>query len=218
MPSKMSSKSRKKEPVTRNDFTQKHKSPQINSVEAPKENIFDLTKLVGIQHEEQIKKESNVITPDEQNKMTMGYTEVSQSEWESIPKGAHIRYLRKDGNFRTGGYVRNVWINAYGVNKGRKCVQLASALGYKAKTWTVCFDDVDKIWKQTESENQFGQPMQQMANVDVSGIKTNAESIEYLTKSMDQMKITMTKLHNEQTRIVNLIKKLHNIQSKPRAL
>lgn len=34
------------------------------------------------------------------------YTEVPKSEWHNISIGSHIRYLKADGDFKPGGYVR----------------------------------------------------------------------------------------------------------------
>ena len=39
------------------------------------------------------------------------------------------------------------------------------------------------------------------------------EKVDFLNKTIDQQKIDLLKLRNEQTRIINLIKKLHNIKS-----
>ncbi len=218
-----SSSNKKRTPVVKEDFQDKPNNI-VNDIpteipKPPAENIFDLTKLVEIQHEEQVKKDALLVSPEDQARMLTGYDEVPRSEWDTIPKDFHVRYLRKDGNFRRGGYVRNTWISASGKRKGSTCIQLAGSSNFKATSWVVCFDDIDKLWK----KNANAQP-QQVANAvpaqamaDVSGIKTNTESIEYLTKSIDQIKINMTRLQNEQTRIVNLIKKLHHIKSQPTA-
>lgn len=172
------------------------------------ENIFDLSKLVGVRNEEQLKQKNNTITIDEQNKLLNGYVEVNTDDWDTIPKNTHVRYLRKDGNFRRGGFIKNMWVDAYSVHKGKKCIQLSASTQYNAAKWVVCHDDLDKIWKRIDSEKNISAP------VDISGIQTNAESIEYLTKSVEQLKINISRLNNEQTRIINLIKKLHNIKSK----
>ena len=44
-------------------------------------------------------------------------------------------------------------------------------------------------------------------------INANKESVEYLIRTVDQLKIDISKINNEQIRIVNLIKKLHHIKS-----
>ena len=47
-------------------------------------------------------------------------------------------------------------------------------------------------------------------------IQSSKESIEYLTRTVDQLKIEIAKINNEQTRMVNLIKKLYNIKASTR--
>ena len=44
-------------------------------------------------------------------------------------------------------------------------------------------------------------------------IKSHEETIQYLSKSLEQLKIDLLKMNNEQKRIINLIKKLHGIKS-----
>lgn len=39
--------------------------------------------------------------------MLENYNEVPKSEWFNLPVGTHIRYLKKDGKFQTGGFIRS---------------------------------------------------------------------------------------------------------------
>jgi len=171
------------------------------------ENIFDLTAIVGIQNEEEIKKKSALITEDEQKKLLIEYVEVNKEEWSAIPNNTHIRYLRKDGAFRRGGFIKNSWIGASGISKDKKCLQLAGTMNFKASKWTICLDDIEKIWKKNRNEPD------QKNIIDMQNIvKTNAETNEYLVKSVEQLKIDVVHLSNEQKRIVNLIRKIHGIK------
>lgn len=173
-------------------------------------NIFDLSALAGIQNEEEIKKDSTIITPDDQEKLLKDYTEIKKEEWSEIPTNTHIRYLRKDGAFRRGGFVKNSWIGLHGASKDKKCLQLTSNMSYKSSKWTVCLDDLEKIWqkKQAEQKNIISNEIQ-------NTIKSNAETNEYLVRSVEQLKIDVAHLNNEQKRIINLIKKLHGIKKTP---
>ena len=90
------------------------------------ENIFDLTAIVGIQKEEEIKKKSALITDDEQKALIRDYIEVNKDEWSIIPSNTHIRYLRKDGAFRRGGFIKNSWVGVNGASKDKKCLQLSA--------------------------------------------------------------------------------------------
>lgn len=173
-------------------------------------NIFDLTALVGIQNEQEVKKKDNTITPEAREKMLQNYSELNNTEWESIPILKHIRYLRKDGAFRMGGIVKNLFIGLYGTSKGKKCIQLASSPDYKSTKWTICLNDIEKIW---QKNNDTGSSDTNLSPEIKNKIQSNNESIEYLLRTVEQNKIDIAKIVNEQTRIINLIKKLHNIKS-----
>jgi hypothetical protein len=177
------------------------------TADKPKENIYDLSNLNIINNDIEIKKE-NTKTLDEK-KLLKGYIEVPQNEWDTIVQGLHIRYLRKDGAFRRGGFVKNSWIGASGKYKDKKVLQLGNSMSYKATKWTIVLDDINKIWK--NNNNIYTMP-----NDNKDTINLNKESITYLNNKVDQLIIDIAKINNEQQRLVNLIKKLHNI--KPRSL
>jgi hypothetical protein len=175
-------------------------------------NIFDLTALVGIQNEQELKKTVNAVSIDDQTKMLQNYNEVDRDQWDKIHPSSHVRYLRKDGLFRRGGFIKNSWVGLYGTSKGKKCLQLSSSPSYKSTKWTICLDDIEKIWKRnptsvTTCEKNIISPELNTT------IQSNKESVEYLVRSVEQLKIDISKINNEQTRIINLIKKLHHIKS-----
>lgn len=174
-------------------------------------NIFDLTALVGVQNEQELKKEVNTITIEEQKKMIQNYDEVPSSDWATIPPSTHVRYLRKDGSFRRGGFVKNSWVGLYGKSKGKKCLQLSATKSYKSTKWTICLDDIDKMWQKNISSDENDEKNTISPEIRET-IQSNKESVEYLVRTVDQLKIDLSKINNEQTRIINLIKKLHNIK------
>ena len=175
-------------------------------------NMFDLSSIIGIQNEQEIKQASAIVSADEQKQLLQNYEEIDVNKWSDIQPPAHIRYLRKDGAFRRGGFVKNVWAGIYGNTKGKKCIQLSSSMHYKSTKWTVCFDDIDKIWRKKEVFSG-GTDEKNIISPEVHNtIQSSKESIEYLTRTVDQLKIEIAKINNEQTRMVNLIKKLYNIK------
>jgi hypothetical protein len=48
---------------------------------------------------------SNVWTQSEKNDKLIGYLEIPLNMWINIKGGSHIRYITKDGLFRTGGFI-----------------------------------------------------------------------------------------------------------------
>jgi hypothetical protein len=195
---------------------------EIKKEETKKENIFDLSKLAPIELDHEIQKSSSIITIDDQVKLLVGFNELPKSDWGTLKMNDFVRYLRKDGSFRRGGYFKNAWAGTYGKNNGKECIQLSSSKSFKGNTWSVCHDDIDKIWKNADTQikgasvNNTSSNGQDPKNIDpeiLENISKNQESVEYMTKSMEQIKIDILKINNEQKRIINLIKKLHGIRS-----
>lgn len=173
-----------------------------------KENIFDLSKLAPIERDHEIKKTASHIDIKTQAKLLVGFKELQKEDWDKLLINDHIRYLRKDGLFRKGGFFKNSWVGTHGKQKGKNCIQLSSNKSFKGTTWTICNSEIEKIWKldhTTETNNT--------SNFQ-SIINKQQETIDYLHKNVDQLKINMFKINNEQKRIINLIKKLHKIPSR----
>ena len=188
--------------------------PKIVATKPNTTNMFDLTSIINMQNEQEIKQAEHTISADDQQKLLQNYEEVELDKWPDIQPSSHIRYLRKDGAFRRGGFVRNVWAGLYGNTKGKKCLQLSSSQNYKSTKWTVCLDDIEKIWKKKEI---IASVEKNIISPEVHNtIQASKESIEYLTRTVDQLKIEISKINNEQTRMVNLIKKLYNIKTSSR--
>lgn len=80
------------------------------------------------------------------------YTEVPESEWHNMRQGAHIRYLKKDGEFKPGGFIKvknedyfmlsNSPINAPGSVK-----------------WAMHFKNVAKIFIKNAADSNEAIPM-----------------------------------------------------------
>lgn len=178
------------------------------------DNIFDLTKLVSMENEEQVEIGKNLINENEQEKLLKNYNEVDKNDWEKIPKNSHIRYLRNDGLFRRGGFIKNIWINSYGPTQGNKCIQLSSNMTYKAQKWTVSINDINKIWKKNNVElienKENTNELTKKINILAETIEKNKENVDYLLKVTEQLKITLKQTQNGQQRIMNLIKQMHN--------
>jgi hypothetical protein len=210
-PDKTSKKNDKKEKTAK---SAKSDSDTGNEQESPPVNMFDLSAFVGTQNDHEVKQAAGT-TPEEQEKMLRNYTEVDKATWAAIPMDSHIRYLRKDGAFRRGGFVKNSWVGTYGASAGKKCLQLSAAQSYKSTKWTVCLDDIEKIWKLNSAGSSAGEKNIISPEI-LTTVQTNKENIEYLMRAVEQLKIDMAKITNEQTRIINLIKKLHNIKTSDR--
>jgi uncharacterized protein YydD (DUF2326 family) len=188
----------------------------IKSEQKKDDNIFDLTKLADIERDHEIQKASSTINIEDQNKLLQGFVELLRDDWDKLSFNDYIRYLRNDGSFRRGGYFRNSWIGSYGKNKGKKCIQISATKSFKSSTWSICLGDIDKIWKCGENISGGGGGTPNEKKIDSilqKKINTQEETIQYLSKSVEQLKIDLLKMNNEQKRVINLIKKLHGIKS-----
>jgi hypothetical protein len=189
----------------------------------PKINIFDLTQLIPITKEVEYKRDNATLTEESRKKLLANYTEVTPEDWHSIEPYEHIRYMRKDGQMRKGGYVKNQWLESNGRNAGNQCMQLINKLAkYNTTAWTICFNDIEKIWIRGKLIKK-NKPVRQNNNVDEEGnaisnsgtlSEETQQTLEFMTKQMDMLKTEVTRLSNEQKRIINLIRKLHNIKSR----
>jgi hypothetical protein len=182
-----------------------------------KENIFDLTKLAPNEIQQEVDSTVKKISPDEQVSLLKNYQILPTNEWDNLVSGDHIRYLRKDGSFRRGGYFKGSWVSKNTKNLGKKFIQLSTSPTFNFKTWTITFGDIEKIYikknRQINQQTNNQQTNNQQTNNQPQTINAQNENIEYLIKTVDQLKIDMIKASNEQTRIINLIKKLHGISS-----
>ena len=180
-------------------------------------NMFDLTK--NDNEKSVIETPQPITSVLSQEESLIGYTEVQQSDWEKIPIGSHIRYLRNDGAFRKGGVIKNFYINSSGYHQGKKVIQMSSSTSYKAQQWSVTINDIKKIWKKNITENMnmnmnMNNSINQQTNGDLSLlIKDNEkhnENIDHLLKMVDGLKISIAELQNDKKRMMNLIKKIHD--------
>jgi hypothetical protein len=83
-----------------------------------------------------------------------GYIEVSNTKWNNIPVGSHIRYIKTDGSFVRGGFVTNHWINA----GGKLFTHLTNNLnkntpGYA--TWPMAHESVSRIFKKPDAKSSI---------------------------------------------------------------
>jgi hypothetical protein len=99
---------------------------------------------------------ARVWTAEEQADKLAGYLEVSPEHWEHLRYGTHVRYITKDGQFRSGGFVlRNpVDMRPKGATADKRYVKLQNGFNHKIKgyvAWAVAYDDTDKIYMKPDA-------------------------------------------------------------------
>jgi hypothetical protein len=173
-------------------------SKQIN------ENIFDLSKIGGIANDIQVEPVSSISY--DQNALLQGYNMVSIEKWANITSGSHIRYLRKDGEFRKGGYITSI-INTQD-NEGINTIKFDLVSNYSptAIKWSLYRGSIDKIWVK---ESAPVLPPQPRDNTELLELKMD---IKLCKDAIESIKKELQKINNEQMHTVSIIRKLHNIK------
>jgi len=159
-------------------------------------NIFDLSKLIPDQKTYQ-KHESVVYSDNDIKKMLEGYVDVPCEKWPILKNRTHIRYKRKDGSFRRGGFILYQWI---GTNEleGKRFIQLSNH-PYRSPSshnWRVSYDDLDCIWKKETNEEIYINDINKQVNT--------------INLEMNCIKKDIERLKEDQKKIIELIKKLHS--------
>lgn len=123
--------------------------------------------------------------PVDKEKLLKDYIEVPYEQWAGIKKQSFIRYERKDGTFRKGGYVNSIW-KSKSVGKSGTLYMKLSNRPYRGAVWVLNLDEVTKIWK--------------------SGVETPASNQE---KEIAELKKTIESMKQKQKDIIAVIKRLH---------
>lgn len=188
----------------------KKKSSNSSDTAKSKANPFDLTKITKIEKDQEVKRHAATTSAQGREALLKNYTEVPKEEWADIKINEHIRYMRKDGRFRKGGYVKAHWIGTTGDKNGKPCIQLINKLThFNATAWVICDHEIAQIWIRNDgAEKKISSPKASSANT------VNNDNIEFLTNQISQLKLEVVRLSNEQKRIINLIRKLHSLGSK----
>jgi hypothetical protein len=153
------------------------------------DNPFDLTKLVS--NKELIEKPKYkpiIYTSQEQKDMLKSYQQVPNAQWTKIPIGTNIRYIRKDGEMRKGGYIR--YIDPEG-----KFMSISIDPLQQSKRWKLPLDGVAEIWK-LKQENNIVKPNDNIID---------QESIVSLKEDIRQLKIEIQRVMNQQKRIIKSV-------------
>ena len=126
------------------------------------------------------------------NAMLEEYKEVDKDIWSTIPAGTHIRYIKKDGKFVTGGFVVNHWVNEH----GKKFIHLSNGFIQNKNyiTWPMAHDNVINLYAKRKKDepsvenlnNRVRDIMKSINNI-VSVVKRQEKKIEILENQNKQL-------------------------------
>lgn len=147
---------------------------------------------------------AGVNSDSEKATLLENYVEVDESEWDKIPVNTHIRYENKDGEFKRGGFISNHYVSNKDETKGHKMIRLRSTSTKGGKEWSIdVTTKTSRVWK-------TGKYKHKPAVADVAG--DLVKKTDSLAAQLEQLRIELAHLSNEQKRTIALIKKLHNIK------
>ncbi len=167
------------------------------------DNIFDLSKLAGSTNDIETKTSTSL---DHESNL-VGYEPVNFTDWKNIPQNSYIRYLRKDGSFRRGGIVQNVWSHIDKTGAEVIKIDISATFNSQATKWSITSNSVEKIW--------IKRPVGQVNHTMMQGLAEISElsdDINFCKDSIKQITKEIQKIQNDQIRITNIVKKM--IESK----
>ena len=135
---------------------------KINSPRSPT-SYAPSGKLGGVS-----KNKTESFSTDEINQLLDNYTEVPSNEWHNLHIGDHIRYMKSDGDFKRGGFIRKK-----SEEKDVYFLLENFALGSKTTnskyiSWTMHLSNVSKIFLKNKGggngdmDDQLNQPIPPM--------------------------------------------------------
>jgi hypothetical protein len=150
------------------------------------DNPFDLTKLISTNKLiEKQKYKPDVYTTEEQKEMLKNYIKVPNEKWLELPIGTNIRYIRKDGEMRKGGYIQ--YIDPNGDFMSISAINVSNG-----KHWRLPLNGVAEIWKFTFNKvTPFSNDTQEM--------------LLSLKEEIRQLKIEIQRVMNQQKRIIKSV-------------
>lgn len=151
---------------------------------------------------------STVYTPEDQEKLLIGYELVPRESWLHIPSGVSIRYMLNDGKFRRGGYVHNI-LQPKSTHPGTIFVETnksSSAPGYHK--WPIVIDNIKYIWKQRTHDDIIVDNKIGSVNNDIDSLQQQINAMrEDNKKLMNLFRINWDKLMEVTAQVQELSQK-----------
>lgn len=202
---------------------------KINSPRSPTSYTFSLPKSIEVKEPFQATggvPSASVpkveYTSDKIQEMLENYNEIPKSEWLNLPIGSHIRYMKKSGDFKPGGFIR--------VKKnGDKSHFLLENVPFGSKSsnsnyssWVMNFDSVSKIFAKDKNAQtqQFVPPSEnKQANSFNPEIIVEQgmmqKEIDNLKKIISENNSKLSKLNEELADLTLVVRKMGKyLQSK----
>lgn len=161
------------------------------------------------------------LSAKQQKDLLAEYDIVLSEQWPLLKRMDHIRYKRKDGQFRRGGFVIKQWLDINNITDdtaGKRMIKLSiNPFQPNTMTWDIAYIDIDTIWKKHKVDVQpttttLTQPQQQPTLMQPSiaiHITELMENYKQLREHIDLCRADINQLQSEQKNIVTLIRRFH---------
>lgn len=157
------------------------------------------------------KKIEKEITEDEKKEFLKNSILIPSDQWNSLPVNSFISYVKNDGKFIKGGYIKLIFQkkdNDY-IIYSTKLDKYNNDRYYKE--FTINLNNIKEIYKKIESS----------AIIEYKIIKTNINNIldqfksqiNEISNKVDELDKKIIKLEDNNKKTIKLIKNLHNISS-----
>lgn len=130
------------------------------------------------------------------NAMLEEYKTVDVDNWSNIAAGTHVRYIKKDGKFVTGGFVVNHWVNEH----GKKFIHLSNGFIQNKNyiTWPMAHENVMKLYAKRKKDN----PNVEILNKRVRDIMKSINNIVSVVKKQEKK---IEKLENQNKQLLKML-------------
>lgn len=167
------------------------------------------------------------LSAKQQEDLLAGYDIVLSEQWPLLKRMDHIRYKRKDGQFRRGGFVMKQWLDINNITDdttGKRMIKLSiNPFQPNATTWDIAYIDIDTIWKKhkvdvqpttaitsTQQQQHPQQPQPTLMQPSIAIQLTELmENYKQLREHIDLCRADINQLQSEQKNIVALIRRFH---------
>jgi hypothetical protein len=131
---------------------------------------------------------TRVWTAEEQAEKLTGYLEVTPEYWEQIRYGTHVRYITKDGQFRSGGFVlKNPFdTKPKGAAEEKRFIKLQNSFSDKGRgyaSWIAAYEDLSKIYMKPDAAVLM---MMQNLEIAVKGLNNNIRKLAEHSKKLEE--------------------------------
>lgn len=139
-----------------------------------------------------------IYNDDDIKQLLIGYDLIPESEWTKIKSKSHIRYIKSDGSFARGGFVKNHFIrdNINGI-------YLENSLGANNVGWAITLNNISKIWKKRTADDI------KFINLEEKIMHTSADTLS-IESRLDILEIENKQLKND---IQNILKWINRQKS-----